>query len=188
MSKAQRMVMWGMCAALWVSISIVWAACAGSLPAGGAYSPASCTTGDRLAHAASWDLLVALCLVGAVGNQARHRFFTPEDIDGSALTPGTDAARRFQSLIQNTLEQAVCAVAVHFAWAARMPCVSQTAIPAACTCFFVGRICFAAGYARGAPARAVGFALTFYPTVVMLLTLLLHVSRTGNFGGDDSGA
>ena len=179
-SKAQRMVMWGMCAALWVSISVVWAACAGSLPDYGAYAPASCTAADTLAHAASWDLIIALCLIASVGHQARHRFFTPADFDGSALTMGTDAARLNQAIIQNTLEQAVCAVVVHFAWAARMPCAYQTAIPAAVTCFVVGRICFAAGYSRGAPARAFGFALTFYPTVVMLLTMIVHVSRTGH--------
>jgi uncharacterized membrane protein YecN with MAPEG domain len=38
--------------------------------------------------------------------------------------------------------------------------------------FFVGRILFWRGYARGAPARALGFALTFYPSVAMILLIL----------------
>jgi len=37
--------------------------------------------------------------------------------------------------------------------------------------FVFGRILFWRGYARGAPARALGFALTFYPTLAMLLTI-----------------
>ena len=31
------------------------------------------------------------------------------------------------------------------------------------------------GYARGASARALGFALTFYPSVVMLLMIAEHL-------------
>lgn len=38
--------------------------------------------------------------------------------------------------------------------------------------FSIGRWLFAAGYARGAGARALGFALTFYPTVAALLVAL----------------
>jgi uncharacterized membrane protein YecN with MAPEG domain len=39
--------------------------------------------------------------------------------------------------------------------------------------FFVGRLLFIRGYADGAPARALGFALTFYPTQLMLIAVLL---------------
>jgi len=38
--------------------------------------------------------------------------------------------------------------------------------------FLVGRLFFFAGYANGAPARAYGFGLTFYPTVLLLLLLV----------------
>ena len=41
------------------------------------------------------------------------------------------------------------------------------AIPAAAVLFTLGRILFAAGYRRGAPGRALGFALTFYSTVAL---------------------
>jgi hypothetical protein len=33
--------------------------------------------------------------------------------------------------------------------------------------FLGGRLAFFAGYANGAPARAFGFAFTFYPTVIL---------------------
>jgi len=39
--------------------------------------------------------------------------------------------------------------------------------------FFMGRIFFFKGYSHGAPARAFGFALTFYSTVVLCLVLVV---------------
>jgi uncharacterized membrane protein YecN with MAPEG domain len=41
--------------------------------------------------------------------------------------------------------------------------------------FFLGRVLFWQGYVRGAPARALGFALTFYPTVAMLVVAVGHL-------------
>jgi uncharacterized membrane protein YecN with MAPEG domain len=35
--------------------------------------------------------------------------------------------------------------------------------------FFIGRLAFFAGYAKGAPARAFGFAFTFYPTILLTI-------------------
>lgn len=124
---------------------------------------------DRLAAALRWDVLVVACLVLAIGNLARHRFFTPADIDGSGLTVASDQARVFQAILQNTLEQAVIAIAAHLVWAAALPADWQAAVPAAVVLFVVGRLSFALGYAGGAPARAFGFALTFYPTALMVV-------------------
>jgi len=53
-----------------------------------------------------------------------------------------------------------------------MPASWQAVIPAAAILFFIGRVLFWRGYARGAPGRALGFALTFYPTVAMLLLIV----------------
>ncbi len=39
--------------------------------------------------------------------------------------------------------------------------------------FAVGRVLFWRGYARGAPGRAMGFGLTFYPSVALLALLVL---------------
>ena len=50
-----------------------------------------------------------------------------------------------------------------------MPASWQAVVPVAAILFVIGRIAFAAGYGGGAPARAFGFALTFYPTVVMIV-------------------
>ena len=83
-----------------------------------------------------------------------------------------------QSILQNTLEQAVLAVLVHLIWAVTMPGDWLPAIPAATTLFVVGRMLFWRGYERGAAARAMGFGLTFYPTVLMLAILLLFAALT----------
>jgi hypothetical protein len=44
--------------------------------------------------------------------------------------------------------------------------------------FGLGRLLFLLFYARGAPARALGFTLTFYPTVGLYLFLLPPVFAT----------
>lgn len=126
-------------------------------------------------RAVAWDVFVVACLLVNIGALARHRFFTPEDIDGSALTQGTQRAHALQGALQNTLEQVVLAVLAHLAWAALMPRDWQAVVPVAATLFVVGRLLFWWGYTRGAPARALGFALTFYPSVAMMTMLLWRV-------------
>ena len=58
-----------------------------------------------------------------------------------------------------------------------MPQTWQAAVPAAAILFFVGRVLFWRGYAHGASARALGFALTFYPSVAMLLLVVGRLLR-----------
>jgi len=48
--------------------------------------------------------------------------------------------------------------------------------------FVIGRILFAVGYAGGAPARAFGFALTFYPTVFLTIVAIGSVVCRRFFG------
>lgn len=124
-----------------------------------------------IVHALSWDILLVAWLVAGVGMLARHRFFSPADIDGGGLSEGTAVAKMLQSILQNTLEQTVLALATHLIWAAVMPAHWQAAVPAAAMLFFIGRFLFWRGYASGAPARALGFTLSFYPTAVMLILI-----------------
>ena len=131
---------------------------------------------NRLSFALKWDALLALCLLLSIGRLARHRFFTPDDIDGGGLSSGTSQAHVLQATLQNTLEQVALGVVTHLIWAVTMPQAWQAAIPAAATLFVVGRILFIRGYDGGAPARALGFALTFYPTVVMLLIAVARIA------------
>jgi uncharacterized membrane protein YecN with MAPEG domain len=123
---------------------------------------------ERLGIAIKSALLPSLFLAVSVGRLAKHRFFTPEDIDGGGLSNGTDEAKFLQSLLQNTLEQFALALVVYLAWAVTMPATWMSVVPLAAIAFSIGRIMFFAGYKNGAPSRAVGFTLTFYPSLVML--------------------
>jgi uncharacterized membrane protein YecN with MAPEG domain len=127
-----------------------------------------------LAQALRWDLLIAVCLAINIALLARHRFFTPADIDGGGLSDATPEAHLLQSMLQNTLEQTVLALSIHLVWAATMPQRWQAAVPAAAVLFLLGRVLFWRGYAHGAAARAVGFALTFYPSVAMIVIVLVR--------------
>ena len=169
MTDKQRGVLRGVVAGLAITLVVLGLAIAGALPPlmPGARSP--------LAHAFTWDTLVLVCLAVNIGLLARHRFFTPDDIDGGGLTPGTATAHLLQSMLQNTLEQSVLALGVHVIWASVMPLAWQAAVPAAVILFVVGRALFWRGYASGAPGRALGFALTFYPQVVMLVVIAGYV-------------
>lgn len=133
---------------------------------------------ERLRLALVCDAFVLAPLALSIGLLARHRFFTPEDIDGSGLTKGTQRASVLQAILQNTLEQTALAIGTHLVWAASMPASWFGAIPAAVAMFVIGRIAFSIGYSRGAPARAFGFALTFYPTLLMLFSALLYLALT----------
>ena len=124
--------------------------------------------GARIAWALKWALLPVLTLMVAIMRVANHRFSTPEDIDGSGLTDGTPEVRVLRAVLQNTLEQAVLAVAAYAIWAVAMPYSWLRLIPIAALLFVAGRVLFARGYARGAPGRATGFGLTAYPTFGML--------------------
>lgn len=118
------------------------------------------------------SLLSAAWLVIAVGRLARHRFFTPADIDGGGIGGNTARATLLQTLIQNTLEQTVLAVVAYGAWLALGPPDRAGLVVVSAGYFAIGRLLFFAGYARGAPARALGFALTFYPSVALVAATL----------------
>jgi MAPEG family len=118
------------------------------------------------------SLLCAVWLLICVGRLAKHRFFTPADIDGSGITPNTPAAMQLQAVLQNTLEQSVLAFIAYGAWIWLGP-PERSGLIIVYTCFFgLGRLAFFIGYARGAPARAFGFGLTFYPTVCLIIAAI----------------
>ncbi|MEP3278593.1 MAG: MAPEG family protein [Stappiaceae bacterium] len=129
----------------------------------------------RLTFAFQWDMLVIFWLLITIGTLARHRFFTPEDIDGSGLTAGSATAKTHQAVLQNTLEQVVLAIPIHLSFSLLLPTSSLAAIPIAAILFSLGRILFWRGYHTGAPGRALGFALTFYPTVLLFLITAFYL-------------
>ena len=113
-------------------------------------------------------------LLVSIGRLAKLRFFSPDDIDGSGLTRGSENALVLQSLLQNTLEQFVVAIIVYTAWCLVMPVSVLSAIPLCSVLFALGRTLFFKGYKNGAAARAFGFAVTFYPTLVLFVIFVIH--------------
>lgn len=123
-------------------------------------------------------LLPATAMFVAIARMAKHRFVTPADIDGSAMSDGTVRAKTLQSLLQNTTEQLAFALPVYVAALMNPHRGIQAAVPACACAFLLGRLTLFATYSGGAGARALGFALTFYPTVLLLIwqLVLLAVS------------
>jgi hypothetical protein len=168
LSKKQRGVLRGMLLGMSTTLAIVLL--------GAALNPfgydESLVVVDRLCIAILSAVIPAIFLAASIGRLAKHRFFTPEDIDGGGLSNATEQARILQSLLQNTLEQALLAFMVYCAWSVLMPATWLSVVPMAAIAFGLGRILFFAGYKNGAPARAIGFTLSFYPSLVMLIAIV----------------
>lgn len=133
------------------------------------FFPALGDDGDRLSFAMRTDLALGLCLIVFTGRIANLRFRSVEDIGGSAALTESDAVRQGRAVLQNTLEQSAIALIAHTGLVLALPADRPAIIPALALLFVAGRICFAAGYARGAAARAFGFGLTFYPSVAAMV-------------------
>ena len=123
---------------------------------------------ERLAFTVRADTVVMLTLVAAVANVARLRFFSPHDIAGSAGGDPGKAVGRAGAILQNTLEQAVIAVFAHITVSLTVDAY-RILVPTLVGLFVIGRVLFWMGYDRGAVGRALGFGLTFYPSVAGLV-------------------
>jgi uncharacterized membrane protein YecN with MAPEG domain len=129
---------------------------------------------ETLIFSLKWDLLIALSLTINIAMLAKHRFFSEQDIDGGGQANNSEEAKILQSTLQNTLEQSTLAFLIHTIWSATLPqCINI--IPAATILFIIGRILFWKGYRHGAQSRALGFALTFYPSALMTLCLIFQM-------------
>jgi hypothetical protein len=129
---------------------------------------------QAFAPALRWDILPLVCLAAHIAVIARRRFVTRDDLDGSGPAEGAARVRVAQATLQNTLEQAVLALSTHVVWALTMPRPWQGVIAVAAILFFIGCLLFWRGQGSGAATRAFGFALTFYPSLLMLLILAVH--------------
>lgn len=122
---------------------------------------------EHVRFAITVDIVIVMWLAATVANTARLRFQSPEDVDGSVAGHGSQRVRNAASVTQNTTEQSVLAVASHGALAATFDAARGTIV--ACVILFsIGRLLFWMGYGGGATRRALGFALTYYPSVAAL--------------------
>jgi hypothetical protein len=123
-------------------------------------------TAERLARALVLDLSVLGWVLLMIGEVASRRLFSPDDIDGSAGRVESDAVRLSRAILQNTLEQAVIAVGAHLALAVLLPAWQLVLLPALAALFGLGRLLYWIGYRMSPMSRALGFAVTFVPTIL----------------------
>ena len=135
---------------------------------------AEITAAAKFGVAFKFSLLPAFCLAFSMGRLAKHRFFHAEDIDGAGLTTASARAKYLQAILQNTLEQVMLAVIVYAAWAALMPAQWLSVLPLAAFAFLIGRFLFFGTYKNGPSARAIGFTLSFYVSVGMLVVIAVY--------------
>jgi hypothetical protein len=122
---------------------------------------------QRLQFAIQIDLFIVVWLALAIGNVARLRHSSEADINASLVEGGSAKVRVASAILQNTFEQVGLAVATHLILIATFD-QARTVLVALVGLFTVGRALFWAGYNKGAAARALGFGLTFYPSVLVL--------------------
>ncbi|WP_158967423.1 MAPEG family protein [Chachezhania sediminis] len=107
----------------------------------------------------------AAVLIAIVGRIAGRRFFDPELIDGQPPAPGSAAAIDGR-VLQNTVEQALIAALV---WPFVAHVQGGAAVLVLAVGFAVLRLIFWVGYHKAPPLRSLGFAGTFYSTVLALV-------------------
>jgi hypothetical protein len=122
----------------------------------------------RLTYALKCEVFAALCLLAGIGTIGNRRFFTPEAIGGGP-SESIEIDRRY---LQNTLEQLVLAIVAHLALVVIVPADSIRVVGILVMLFVIGRATFWIGYHVSGPARAFGFATTFYPTVAAYVYLI----------------
>lgn len=133
---------------------------------------------ERLSIGIQSLTLPALCLmVAIVGRITKYRFFSPSDIH-SSITNSSQTLRLLQSLLQNTLEQFVLAIAAYLLWSVTMPNTWRSVPLLAGILFAIGRVPFFMDYRHGAPARTVGFTLAFYTSFYTSFLMLALVAST----------
>ena len=125
----------------------------------------------RLTYALKCEVFAALCLLAGVGAIANRRFFIPDAIGGGP-SPSIEIEQRY---VENTLEQLVLAIVAHLVLVVVVPDDSIRAVAILVMLFVIGRATFWLGYHISGPARAFGFATTFYPTVAVYLYVVSRI-------------
>lgn len=107
-------------------------------------------------------LAPGLVLALIIGRLAQRRFFDDAIIDGEPFSPGSPA-KIDQRVLANTVEQLVLALAI---WPFAAVTLGGAVAIALGLSFAVMRLLFWGGYHLSPPLRGLGFAGTFYPTVI----------------------
>jgi uncharacterized membrane protein YecN with MAPEG domain len=112
---------------------------------------------------------LVMALIRDIGRLGNHRFVEPLDRNAAAAETRTAKANMLSAILRNTHEQVTLAALVYAMATIALPPHWTDAIWACSVLFLIGRVVFAAGYAKGAGSRAFGFGLTLYPSVLLAL-------------------
>jgi hypothetical protein len=164
MLRKQLLVSAGMAFAVTVLL-LLWNVGPDHLP-----GPENDDTPARLAFAVRWLLWPGFTLLAGVAMVANRRFFLEDAIDGTRA-PASRSLEVNLRYNQNTLEQVVLAAIAWSGLALALPFERLSLIPALAILFVIARALFWSGYLLAPWARALGFALTFYPTVAVFIWL-----------------
>lgn len=137
------------------------------------------TLEGRLMLLAKALIAPAIFIFFCVANIASHRFNSKIDIDASIGQVDSFICIEKQRVLQNTLEQSVLASITYIIWTIIAPENWLGLLVVNPLLFAIGRILFILFHKNGAKGRAIGFVLTFYPTVLLLLieVVLLFFKR-----------
>lgn len=149
-----------------VLLTVAW-----SLGAGWPVTPAS--NADRLAFVFRCEMATGFVLWAMIACVGAIRYYSSKDIGGATGGPETPEIAIARAVLQNTIEQSILAIIAHSALALALPADKMAVIVALVGLFVTGRIAYWFGYPKGAAARAFGFALTFYPTIIALSAALV---------------
>lgn len=164
--QEQRGVALGMAGAAILAIVTVAAA----LMTADAWLQPPPTSTARAVWALRLQVFVLPWLAMGIADVARRRFLSLQHIAGAAGDSTNDLPLgQAKAVLQNSLEQVVLASGAQLIFAATAQGVALAAIPACAALFCLGRALFWSGYSRGARARALGFGLSFYPSVALLV-------------------
>ena len=109
-----------------------------------------------------------LLMAAMIGRLAQRRFFDSAIIDGEPFAPGS-GAEIDQRVLTNTTEQLVLALAL---WPFAGHVLGWGLLVWLGWSFGAARLAFWIGYHRAPPLRGLGFAASFYPTLVAALWAL----------------
>lgn len=101
-------------------------------------------------------------LAAMIGRLAQRRFFDDAIIDGQTFSPASSASVD-QKVLTNTIEQLVLALMI---WPFVAMSLGGALVVVLGLSFALMRVVFWTGYHLSPPLRGVGFAGTFYPTVL----------------------
>lgn len=123
-------------------------------------------------------LILPTCsyMVG-IGRIASLRFFD-ESVSNPLLAANNLRLNIMKQYLSNTHEQLFFAVIVYALLSWFLPLEHIYLALLLSVCFVVGRLLFISGYSRGAGARSLGFALTFYSSLVGFLVGLVFLSKS----------